>query len=115
MRGRASSKLRQKRVSDRRRVPVITGSSSEMAIERICILGKAALLALSQLAGFDELARYSVRRDCGRVVTVAGRRVLVWPFLGWRNERAYASHVSIFREFCRVPVPPRTRDSWRFH
>ncbi len=66
---------------------------------RICILGKAALLALSELDGLGGLTEYSVRENCGEVVEYGQYSVLIWPFLGWRNERNYRSKISIFKEF----------------
>ncbi|MGH7381285.1 MAG: uracil-DNA glycosylase family protein [Candidatus Methylomirabilales bacterium] len=69
--------------------------------ERICILGKAALLALSELGGFQELKGYSVTNHCGEVVKVGKHhKVLIWPFLGWRNERYYGAKISMFKKFC---------------
>lgn len=76
--------------------------------DRICALGKAALLALSQLAGFEHLSRYSVTDDCGEVVDANQRKVLIWPFLGWRNERIYTEKIHIFKEFCYVSRPRTT-------
>ena len=69
---------------------------------RICVLGKAALLALSQVKGFEGLLRYSVIRDCGKVIWAEGREVLIWPFLGWRNERHYLPKIPMFKRFCCV-------------
>ena len=72
-------------------------------VERICILGRAALLALSQLDGFGGLAQYSVKRDCGRVFSTNRVKVLIWPFLGWWNERVYRQHLPTLKRFCFVP------------
>lgn len=68
--------------------------------EKICILGKAALLALSEVVGFQGLKTYSVKDDCGEVVKIGQHKVLIWPFLGWRNERYYGAKVSTFKKFC---------------
>jgi len=75
-------------------------------VERICVLGRAALRALSQLEGFEGLGQYSVRGDCGRVFATERVKVLIWPFLGWRNERVYRQHLSTFERFCFVPTQP---------
>jgi len=69
---------------------------------RICVLGKAALLALSQVPGFEHVSGYSVTDDCSEVVETDGAKVLIWPFLGWRNERHYRQKVPVFKEFCYV-------------
>lgn len=68
---------------------------------RICVLGKAALLALSQVPGFESLGGRSLSEDCGEVVTAGWARVLIFPFLSGRNKRIYATHLDEFKAFCR--------------
>jgi len=69
---------------------------------RICVFGLAARLALSQVKGFEELSRYSVTRDCGEVIKAERGEVLIWPFLGWRNEEYYLPKIPMFKRFCCV-------------
>lgn len=71
--------------------------------DRICILGRAASLALSQVPGFEDVSRYSVTKDCGKILETDTAKVLIWPFLGWRNEKDYAQKIPVFKEFCYVP------------
>lgn len=78
---------------------------------RICILGRSALLALSQVQGFEELADHSVIEDCGEVIPAAWAEVLIWPFLGWRNQRRYAAHLPVFRSFCYVDAKPPSQSA----
>lgn len=71
--------------------------------DRICLLGKAALLALSQVPGFEDVSRYSVTKDCGKILETDTAKALIWPFLGWRNEKYYGQKIPVFKEFCYVP------------
>ena len=70
--------------------------------KRICVLGKAAKLALSQLKAFYELSVHSVTTDCGRIVQTDMGQVLIWPFPSWRNEKYYKSKIDDFKRFCYV-------------
>jgi len=71
---------------------------------RICLLGKTALLALSEVDGFDQLSRYSVTSHCGQTCVVGRQKVLIWPFPSKRNAHIYRTKLDSLREFCRAGV-----------
>jgi len=59
---------------------------------RVCVLGKTALLALSQVAGFESLTRWTVSRNCGSVVKAGQCEILIWPFPSDRNSHILPRH-----------------------
>ena len=69
---------------------------------RVCVLGKAALLALSQVAGFGSLTRCAVTRNCGSVIKAGQYEVLIWPFPSDRNSHIYRDTLDTFKRFCHV-------------
>lgn len=77
----------------------LTKELTELTPSRICTLGKAAKLALSQLKAFRELSAYSVTADCGRIVETEMCPVMIWPFPSWRNEKYYTSKIDLFKRF----------------
>lgn len=69
---------------------------------RIVVLGRTALLGLSEVEEFEQLARCSVIDNCGEVREIADRTVLIWPFPNWRNEDTFRPHLTTFKKFCFV-------------
>lgn len=45
--------------------------------EKICTLGRTAKIGLSEVEGFRELDQYSPKKDCGRIVEIGGKKVLL--------------------------------------
>lgn len=80
----------------------LTKELTALTPRRICTLGKAAKLALSQVKGFRELSTYSVTTNCGRIVETEMCPVMIWPFPSWRNEKYYTSKINEFKRFCQT-------------
>jgi uracil-DNA glycosylase len=66
--------------------------------DKVCTLGRAALMALATVPGYQELSTKKAGRDCGTIVH-AKRPVLVWVFPSDRTSNYTKGKENVFSKF----------------
>jgi hypothetical protein len=58
----------------------------------IVLLGDTARRGLGQLEGFEEINNFSIKKDCGKILSLGGYRIVLYAYPSIRNSHIFREH-----------------------